>query len=262
MLFIKGILVGIGKIIPGVSGAMLAINFNVYERLLDSLTNFFNNPKDNIKFLLIFGMGIIIAIILGSNIILYLLNNYRYTTMMLFLGLIIGGTYNFSHKIKFNTKNILLTLFIVIIFMLISSFTITINNKSKFIFFIGGVIEILASIIPGISATSLLMMLGIYDDIITMVSKIYNYSYVIDNISLYIYYGLGMFISLIVNIYLINYLIKKYRNQSYLVILALAIVSIIFLIRLTLSIRITLIELVLGIMFLISGLLLGCILDK
>lgn len=263
MLFIKGFLVGIGKIIPGVSGAILAINFKVYERLLDSLANFFGNPKENIKFLLVFGLGIFISIILGSNIILYLLSNYKFITMMFFLGLILGGTYNFSKSIKFNYKNIILIITLVSLFILISSFNISINNnKSNIIFFVGGIIEVLASIVPGISATSLLMMFGIYDDIIMMIAKLFDFNYVIHNINLYLSYGLGMFISFIINIYLINYLLKKYKDQSYIVILILTTVSIIFLIKMICEIKITLILLTIGIMVLILGLLLSCILTR
>ena len=73
LLFLKSFIVGIGKIIPGVSGALLAINFGIYEKLLDSITNFFDDWKNNIKFLLIFCFGIILSIIIGSKIILYLL---------------------------------------------------------------------------------------------------------------------------------------------------------------------------------------------
>ena len=264
MLFVKGFLIGIGKIIPGVSGAILAINFNVYERLLDSLTNFFSNPKENIKFLLILGFGILLAIILGSNIILYLLNNYKFITMMFFLGLILGGTYNFSKSIKFNYKSIILMIIIISLFLLISSFNININNKSNIIFFIGGIIEILASIVPGISATSILMMLGIYNDIIKMISKLFDYNYIVNNFNIYFSYGLGMFISLIINILLsfLYYLIKKYKNESYIVILSLTIISIIFLIKLILKIKINLLTFIIGIMTLIIGLLLSCILDK
>ena len=262
MLFIKSFLIGIGKIIPGVSGAILAINFNVYERLLDSLTNFFSNPKENIKFLLIFSLGVLLAIILGSNIILYLLKNYKFITMMFFLGLILGGTYNFSKSIKFNYKSIILMIIIISLFLLISSFNININNKSNIIFFIGGIIEILASIVPGISATSILMMLGIYNDIIKMISKLFDYNYIVNNFNIYFSYGLGMFISLIINIYLVNYLIKKYKNESYIVILSLTIISIIFLIKLILKIKINLLTFIIGIMTLIIGLLLSCILDK
>ena len=120
--------------------------------------------------------------------------------MMFFLGLILGGTYNFSKSIKFNYKSIILMIIIISLFLLISSFNININNKSNIIFFIGGIIEILASIVPGISATSILMMLGIYNDIIKMISKLFDYNYIVNNFNIYFSYGLGMFISLIINI--------------------------------------------------------------
>ena len=44
-LILKGFLIGIGKIIPGFSGALLAISFNVYDKLINSITNFFSNKK-------------------------------------------------------------------------------------------------------------------------------------------------------------------------------------------------------------------------
>ena len=84
---------------PGVSGALLAINFGIYEKLLDTLTNFFDDWKNNLKFLLFLGSGGLLAIIFGSKFLLYLFNNYRFITMMFFVGLIIGGSYKFAKGI-------------------------------------------------------------------------------------------------------------------------------------------------------------------
>lgn len=268
LLFLKGFLVGIGKIIPGVSGAMLAINFNVYEKLLNSITNFFDDWKNNLKFLLIFGSGVILAIILCSGIILFLLNNYMFLTMMFFIGLIFGGTYNFSKSIIFNYKSILLIIIIIISFLLLSinNFSTDYVIKNSFIdnivFFIGGILEVFASIVPGISGTSLLMIIGIYDDVLKIMSSIFNYSYVIDNINIYLSYGIGMFISFIINSYLINYFLNKYKNISYSVILGLAISSILFLIIITFKVEFTIIEFILGIMLMVIGILISSIFDK
>ena len=247
---------------------MLAINFKIYERLIDATTNFFNNTKDNIKFILVFGCGVMLSIVLFSNIILYLLNNYKFITMMFFIGLVIGGTYNFSKNIKYNYKTIGLII-IVSILLLILTFTsknnaYMLNNNftDNIIFFIAGIIEIFASIVPGISGTSLLMLIGIYNEILKMISMIFNYYYVTNHLNLYLSYGLGMFISFIINAYLISYCLKKYRNISYCVILGLSIASIIYLIKITFSIKIYIFELIFGIMLLVLGLLLSCILDK
>lgn len=268
LVFLKGLIIGIGKIIPGVSGAMLAIYFNVYERAIDAINNFFYDWKNNLKFLLLLGGGIIISIVLGSNIVLYFLNNYMFVTLMLFIGLIIGGTYNFSLKIIYNKRNVLFGFIIMILFLILSLGNI--NNRyvlgngfiDNIMFFIGGIIEIMASIIPGISGTALLMIMGIYDIVLEMISNIFNVSYVIRNINLYISYGIGMFISFIVMITLINYLIKRYRNTTYVVILGLCISAIIFLFRLVFSIKYSVIEFILGIMSMAIGVLISCIMDK
>lgn len=268
MVFIKGFIVGIGKIIPGVSGAMLAINFKIYERLLDSITNFFGNWKNNIKFLFLFCLGLIISIVLFSNVILYLLNNYKFIMMMFFVGLITGGTYNFSKEIEYNMKSIFLIAFISLLMIL---FTFSNNNNSyiikgdfsdNIIFFIGGIIEIFASIVPGISGTSLLMLIGIYNEVLIMISNALNLQYVINHFNIYLSYGIGMFISFIINSYLISYLLKKYRNITNCVILALSISSIIFLLKITFDVNFYLIEFIIGLMLLVLGILLSCILDK
>ena len=268
LLFLKGFIIGIGKIIPGVSGAMLAINFNVYERLLDAVTNFFSDWKNNLKFLLNFGFGLILAIVLCSGIILFLMNNYRFVTLMFFIGLIFGGTYNFSKKIRYYYKNIIIILITFIVFLLFSinnfnnNYIIKNNFIDNIVFFIGGVIEIFASIVPGISGTSLLMVLGIYDDVLMLMSSVFDYNYVINNIKIYISYGLGMFISFIINSYLINYLIKRYKNISYAIILGLAIASMLILIMIVFKIKFTIFELILSIILLVFGMVISSILDK
>ena len=110
MLFIKGLIIGIGKVMPGVSGALLAINFKVYDRLVESLVNFFSDWKNNLRFLVELGSGIIISIILFSNGIRYLLNNYNFLMMMLFMGLIGGGSYNYIRRVSYEKKEYKYTL--------------------------------------------------------------------------------------------------------------------------------------------------------
>ena len=268
ILFLKAIIIGIGKIIPGVSGAMLAINFNIYERLIDSITNFFADWKKNLKFLLIFILGILLSLIVFSNVIIILMNRYFFLTMMFFIGLILGGTYKFSLNIKYNYKNILLILiiFLLILYLGISNldnkYIISGNFMDNIIFFFGGIIEIFASIVPGISATSLLMIIGIYDDVLIMISKIFDYTYIINNFNLYLSYGLGMFRSFIIGVYLINYFIRNYKNISYSVVLGLSIASIVLLFLNLLSESVNLFKIIIGIFFLIIGIIISWFLDR
>ena len=76
MLILKGFLIGIGKIIPGVSGSLLAISLGVYDKAINSLVNLSNNFKENIYFLGKLAIGVVIAIMFFSNVIAYLLNSH------------------------------------------------------------------------------------------------------------------------------------------------------------------------------------------
>ena len=89
--FFRGFIIGIGKIIPGVSGAMLATIMGIYDRSIYYLVNFSQNKKNAIKYLFPIVIGIIIAIIFFSKVIDYALNKYYLMTMLFFVGLIIGG---------------------------------------------------------------------------------------------------------------------------------------------------------------------------
>ena len=74
----KGFIIGIGKIIPGVSGAVLAILLGVYDKSIDYINNFNNKKKESIKYLLPLGIGIILAIVIFSKIITFTLNKYNF----------------------------------------------------------------------------------------------------------------------------------------------------------------------------------------
>jgi len=159
ILILKGFIVGIGKIIPGVSGSMLAMTLGIYENVLEAVTNFFDNPKKHFKLLLNFGIGVFLAIIIFSKIILFLLTNYYNETMYLFLGLILGTLIPFSKNLKLNLKNIL----IFFIFLSLMFLTTYLDTSTNFIFtgtvfnylyvIVLGIIDAFTSIVPGLVFT-------------------------------------------------------------------------------------------------------------
>lgn len=259
-LIIIGFIIGVAKIIPGVSGSMLAISFGLYERTIEAVTHFFDNYKENLKFLLLLGSGILLAIITCSKVILFFLTNYYLYTILLFLGLIIGGIINFSKEISFSKKNILLMIIIIFSFLVLSnldvslSYEITNSFFDNIIFFLSGVLEVFSSLVPGISGTVLFLLLGIYDEILLLNSSIFDVSYVINNINLYISYGMGMSISFIIFSYIINYLFKRYRAFMNVIIFSLCIGSLILMILL---VEFVTINYFIALLLFISGFFLG-----
>ena len=127
---LKGIIIGIGKIIPGVSGSVLAISLGIYEKAIYSFNNIFKDYR-NIYFLLKIFIGVLIAIIFGSKIILYFLNNYYTLTIFAFVGLILGSMneINKNIKVKYWYMTILSFLVISILGFLNISNQFTINNN-------------------------------------------------------------------------------------------------------------------------------------
>ena len=99
MNFLKGFVIGIGKIIPGVSGAVLAIIMGVYDKAIYYICNFKSNVYEGSKYLVSLGIGIIVSIILFSKIISYCLSEYYVITMLFFIGRI--KIYPFVGSIKF-----------------------------------------------------------------------------------------------------------------------------------------------------------------
>ena len=261
ILFIKGLLIGIGKIIPGVSGAVLAIILKVYDDGIDAIVNFFYNPKKNILFLINVGLGILLGIVLFSNVINYTLNNYYVITMLFFIGLINGGIPNILKEV--DKKDYKYTLIIIIIFTIISLLNIDNNYvfKNNFLdyimFFIGGIIETCGTVIPGLSSTALLLILGIYNNVIESIGNLTN---LLINYKVLIPFVLGILCSLIFVSKGISISLKKYKKKNYSIILGLVLSSIIILVVKTFTYPVKIFELLMGLIFMIIGIIISSIL--
>lgn len=236
ILIFKGIVVGLGKIIPGVSGAMLAITLGIYDKCVYAISNFTKNLKDNMNLLFYVGIGLIISIGSFSNLVIFLLNNYYFVTMCFFVGLIIGGIPKLYIESKINIKKLSNMLFVMISFMLIlllNSFNPehTVKTEANFLTLIYiGFLESFAMIVPGISGTALLMLVGYYDLVIFRFSQIFNILSLFDTIKFFIPFGIGMLIGVIIMSKIINICFRKYPVKTYCVIFGLILSSLYILI--------------------------------
>ena len=129
-------------------------------------------------------------------------------------------------------------------------------------FFIGGIVEIFSSIVPGISGTALFMLMGMYDNILMLFSNMLDLSYVFENIMLYISYGVGMMLSFIVFSILISYLLKKYRKLFDTIVLGLSISSVLLLLVMTFSKGFSFMSLFIGILMFFVGLVMSYLSSK
>ena len=88
--FLKGIIVGLGGVAPGLSGSVLLIIFGLYQKTLDALGSLLTNFRKNVRFLLPLVAGMFLGVLLFSKLIDFFLNAYEMPTRFCFLGLILG----------------------------------------------------------------------------------------------------------------------------------------------------------------------------
>ena len=105
-LIIKGMIIGIANVIPGVSGGTLMITLGIYEQVINTISHFLKNMKNNSKFIIPLGIGMGLAILLFSKLIGYSLNKFPFATTFFFIGLILGGIPILWRKVKLSSKKI------------------------------------------------------------------------------------------------------------------------------------------------------------
>ncbi len=230
-VYLKGLLMGICDLIPGISGGTIAFITGIYERFINSVKNitpknYFNllisilkfNKKEikdymikfDTIFLSVLFIGIITAIISGANLISYLLENHKTLLLSFFVGLILASSITIQKHIQnHNKKNILFGLIGFLFgFSLFFIVPQNISEPSIFYLFIGGFIAICALFLPGISGSFILLIMGIYEYVINLVKNITeNFIYLIP-------FGLGAISGMYVISRIVSWLFKKDKSKT------------------------------------------------
>lgn len=109
--FLKGIAIGSGAILPGISSGVFCVIFGIYEKLLDSILHFFHNTKNNFNFLFPIILGVAFGIILFGNVLNYCFYQFPVQTRSIFIGLILGSIPTLikevNRKEKFKSTNLI-----------------------------------------------------------------------------------------------------------------------------------------------------------
>jgi len=170
--FIKGIFIGLGAILPGISSGVICVVLGLYEKLLDCVLNFFKDIKNNFKLLFPIASGAIVGIVLFSKILLYCFNIIPCQTKSLFIGLLLGSIYilvksntpnsinNKSNKLSFIICFIIglgLIYLEKIINIRVSSGSTELNGL---FLILSGIFMSAGIIVPGVSSTVILMIFG------------------------------------------------------------------------------------------------------
>ncbi|HIG29231.1 MAG TPA: DUF368 domain-containing protein [Verrucomicrobiales bacterium] len=161
-----GAAMGIANIIPGVSGGTMVLAFGLYEKFVNSVaavTRFkFTLPV--ISFLCIFGVSAVIAIFTSADVITWGLTYHQHIMFALFIGLTLGGVPTLCREMgRFTGLGTGTAMAGFISILVINSALSEIDLPANFLFlFLGGIIGSAAMVLPGISGSYLLLILGLY----------------------------------------------------------------------------------------------------
>lgn len=178
---LKGSLVGVANIIPGVSGGTMAVSMGIYDKLITAVTHIFKDFKKSLRILLPIVIGAVLGIGILAFVIKWLFANYPVQTNLLFIGLIVGGLPIIWKKTKKQriTAGAIITflvfLSIVILFPIFGNgagaevaLTPGIGMFLKLILI--GIIAAATMVIPGVSGSMMLMILGYYNPILNTIT--------------------------------------------------------------------------------------------
>lgn len=209
--FLKGIIIGMGGVAPGVSGGSFAVMLGVYGRITNAIANVFHDFKNKVIDLFPIGMGMVVGLLGFSRIIQYLFEYHEVQVKFLFIGLMLGTipiVIKEANREGFK-KNYLIPF--ILIFGITTLFTILENNNLinaipetnlgilGLIF--NGIIIGFGTIVPGVSSSFILMYLGTYGFILDALV----------NIRLLILFpiGVGFVLSVFLFSKIISYLFRK-----------------------------------------------------
>lgn len=232
-LFLKGFSMGAADVVPGVSGGTIAFITGIYDELLSSIRAFdleaikllfSKGPKAfwqhiNGSFLIVLFAGIILSILSLARLIKYLLENEPILIWSFFFGLIIASVIYVGKQIdKWSAKNIISLILGAIIAYLITEISPAGGIEATWYIFISGMIAICAMILPGISGSFILLLLGSYSIVLGSVTglsdalKDSNNAAIISNSINIILFVLGCAVGLALFSRVLGYVLKNYRS--------------------------------------------------
>jgi putative membrane protein len=252
---------GTANVIPGLSGGTLLLLTGIYPRFIDVFGSI--NPKslrdykwkENIVFIMIIAVGALLSIFAMSRIMSWLLESYEVPVYLLLIGLIIGSIDMITKKIDFKVNSsritfvtgILMIVLLVIATRFFRTSTPAQGDVNLIILLTAGAIAAATMVLPGVSGSMLLLLLGLYKPVVDSVSAF--------NIINVFFIGIGAIVGILFASRLIKYLLDKHSSSTYAFLLGLILASIVDLFPF--SIFQTFNAFIIGIIALIFGIILG-----
>ncbi len=239
---LKGMVIGIANIVPGVSGGTMMVAMGIYDKLIHCITHLFSEFKKSVGFLFPIAIGMGIALVASAFGLEFLFAKLPIQTNLLFIGLIIGGLPAMWKNVKGNSIKVGHIFAGFLFFAVVVGLAImgeTEGNAADLSFNLVNVIKLLGvgivaaatMVIPGVSGSMMLLLMGYYNPILSSITDFisalvaFDMDGILQGIGILAPFGVGVVVGIFAIAKLIEIIFAKYPLYAYWAIIGLIVAS-------------------------------------
>lgn len=238
-LVVKGFIIGIAFVIPGVSGGTLAIYLGVYHKMVHAIGHVFDEFKKSVMFMTPLVIGMVLSAVSLAKLFGWFMRENSLYTLIFFVGLLLGGLPGLMRRTGRQLSGMKQWGPLMLGFLFLTGFmiwqktasvqlvaTFEMNVFNFFLIMALGMVGAMTMVVPGISGSALLLALGYYTAIITnVIGNVFDFTMFNYNLYVISAFGLGVALGILLFSRLIDYVLNHWPGISYMVIIGLVIAS-------------------------------------
>lgn len=241
-MILKGIVMGVANIIPGVSGGTMAVSMGIYDKMIHAATHLISEFKKSMEVLIPIFIGAAIGIVALARIIEFMFAKIPFQTNLLFIGLILGGLPAIAKKVKGKGFHVGYILVFLIFFGFVTALAaigeqegtaadLSFNIINMIKVFGVGIVASATMVVPGVSGSMILMLMGYYNPILSEVNRFidnlvaFNVPGILDGCAILVPFGIGVVFGIFAIAKVIEILFEKFPAYTYWAIIGLIVSS-------------------------------------
>lgn len=243
----KGIIIGLANAVPGVSGGTMMVSMGIYDDIIYCITHIFKQIKKSLAILFPYIVGMVVGIVGLAYAIGYLQAHHPLQTSLVFIGLILGGIPILWKRIRgtdgekhtLGIPHFLIFFFFFAMILIIQYFggnassevKLTVGILPMLLIFLVGIVASATMVIPGVSGSMILMIIGYYYPIINAIKSFVDsavhgdWQNVLTLCASLVPFGIGVVLGIFLIAKLIEFLLKRFESLTYCAIMGLVAAS-------------------------------------
>lgn len=269
-MILKGVVIGVANIIPGVSGGTMAVSMGIYDKIIHAATHLLSEFKKSMKLLIPILIGAALGLVVVARVIQMMFERVPFQTNLLFIGLILGGLPAMTKKVKGQSIRLSHILSCVLFFALVvglaamgetegAAADLSFNMINVVKLFGVGIIASATMVIPGVSGSMILMIMGYYNPVLSEINRFidnlvkFNVPGLLDGCAILIPFGIGVVVGIFAIAKVIEIIFTKFPYLAYWAIIGLIIASPFAILMMNNLGTITVVTVLTGIVALVAG---------